>query len=180
MCSSDLRMRTIGGVLAALMIALAGAAAGTALWGGPGILSTASVASGASLPGAQMVAPAPRQAVLPAKPATVAVLGQSTAAEPVAPSAPAVPVAQSGAGIPAPLAPLGAPVAPVGAPGSVAGAPVVNAPVVAVPGASVPVSAAADASRPVNASSNAATTTTNAAPANDAPRAAAKIGRAHV
>ena len=169
------RMRTIGGVLAALMIALAGAAAGTALWGGPGILSTASVASGASLPGAQMVAPAPRQAVLPAKPATVAVLGQSTAAEPVAPSAPAVPVAQSGAGIPAPLAPLGAPVAPVGAPGSVAGAPVVNAPVVAVPGASVPVSAAADASRPVNASSNAATTTTNAAaaPANDASRAAA-------
>ena len=167
------RMRTIGGVLAALMIALAGAAAGTALWGGPGILSTASVASGASLPGAQMVAPAPRQAVLPAKPATVAVLGQSTAAEPVAPSAPAVPVAQSGAGIPAPLAPLGAPVAPVGAPGSVAGAPVVNPPVVAVTGASVPVSAAADASRPVNASSNAATTTTNAAPANDAPRAAA-------
>jgi hypothetical protein len=167
------RMRTIGGVLAALMIALAGAAAGTALWGGPGILSTASVASGASLPGAQMVAPAPRQAVLPAKPATVAVLGQSTAAEPVAPSAPAVPVAQSGAGIPAPLAPLGAPVAPVGAPGSVAGAPVVNPPAVAVPGASVPVSAAADASRPVNASSNAATTTTNAAPANDAPRAAA-------
>lgn len=167
------RMRTIGGVLAALMIALAGAAAGTALWGGPGILSTASVASGASLPGAQMVAPAPRQAVLPAKPATVAVLGQSTAAEPVAPSAPAVPVAQSGAGIPAPLAPLGAPVAPVGAPGSVAGAPVVNPPAVAVTGASVPVSAAADASRPVNASSNAATTTTNAAPANDAPRAAA-------
>ena len=167
------RMRTIGGVLAALMIALAGAAAGTALWGGPGILSTASVASGASLPGAQMVAPAPRQAVLPAKPATVAVLGQSTAAEPVAPSAPAVPVAQSGAGIPAPLAPLGAPVAPVGAPGSVAGAPVVNPPAVAVPGASVPVSAAADASRPVNASSNAAMTTTNAAPANDAPRAAA-------
>ena len=167
------RMRTIGGVLAALMIALAGAAAGTALWGGPGILSTASVASGASLPGAQMVAPAPRQAIVPAKPATVAVLGQSTASEPVAPIAPAVPVAPSGAGIPAPLAPLGAPVAPVGAPGSVAGAPVVNAPVVAVPGASVPVSAAADASRPVNASSNAATTTTNAAPANDAPRAAA-------
>ena len=163
------RMRTIGGVLAALMIALAGAAAGTALWGGPGILSTASVASGASLPGAQMVAPAPRQAVLPAKPATVAVLGQSTAAEPVAPSAPAVPVAQSGAGIPAPLAPLGAPVAPVGAAGSVVNAPVVNAPAVPVNGTTGSVEAAPDVSRPVNT----APTNPITAPANPAPRAAA-------
>jgi hypothetical protein len=167
------RMRAIGGILAALILALVGAAAGTALWGGPGILSTASVASGASIPGAPMVAPAPRQASLPAKPATVSVLGQATAAEPVAPIAPGVPEAQSGAGIPAPLAPLGAPVAPVGASGSVGGAPVVNAPVVPVNGASVPVSAAADASRPVNVSSNAATTSTNVAPANDARRVAA-------
>ena len=167
------RMRTIGGVLAALMIALAGAAAGTALWGGPGILSTASVASGAALPGAQMVAPAPRQAVVPAKPATVAVLGQSTASEPVAPIAPAVPVAPSGAGIPAPLAPLGAPVAPAGAAGSVANAPVVNAPAVPVNGATGSVEAAPDVSRPVNPSPNAATTNPIVEAANPAPRAAA-------
>jgi hypothetical protein len=166
------RMRTIGGVIAAIMIALAGAAAGTALWGGPGILSTASVATGATLPGAQMAAPAPRQAVLPAKPATVSVLGQVTAAEPVAPIAPALPVAQSGAGIPAPLAPLGAPVAPANASGSVDGAPLVSAPVVPVHGASVSAAAAADASRPVNASSNATSAHTNDSRANTAPRAA--------
>ncbi|MBU6290122.1 MAG: hypothetical protein KGS10_18340, partial [Chloroflexi bacterium] len=114
-------------------------------------------------------APAPRQAVLPAKPATVAVLGQSTAAEPVAPSAPAVPVAQSGAGIPAPLAPLGAPVAPVGAAGSVVNAPVVNAPAVPVNGTTGSVEAAPDVSRPVNT----APTNPITAPANPAPRAAA-------
>lgn len=161
------RMRAIGGVLAALILALVGAAAGTALWGGPGILSTASVASGASLPGAPMVAPAPRQVALPAKPATVSVLGQAPAAEPVAPIAPVAPV---GAAIPAPLAPLSA---QAGAVGPIPGAPPAGAPAVAVNGASGPVAASADTSRPANPATTGATTNAVAAPANAAPRAAA-------
>jgi hypothetical protein len=96
------RIRTIGGVLATLMIALAGAAAGTALWGGPGILSTGSVASGGAFLGAPMTAMPPRQAIAPAKPATITVIGQSIAEPPV----PAAPAVTSGASIPAPLAPL--------------------------------------------------------------------------
>ena len=159
-----LRARALGGILAALVLAIAGAAAGSAFWGGPGILSTASVATGAPGAGAPMTGPAVRPAVAPVRPVTVAVVAPS---DPLAPLVPVVPAAPgltnpgaSGVAIPAPLAPLAPSSAPAMATGSGSGARAAGAllaGVAAVPenGASVPTAGGSGASRAVTSATTA-------------------------
>lgn len=160
------RLRSIGGVVVALLLALVGLAGGALIWGGPGILATAAGVAGGT--GVQMSAPvAPiRQTTIAIRTGTSATIGQSALEiEPRAPLAPApiAPPVSTGGAIPAPLAPLPAPQA---VPVSGVTEPVPSAAKAGVPLAGVSAALENGASAPVAAGSDALPTkaTTNQAP----------------